>query len=156
MKVWILHDSKLGNGKLIAETMEKVLKSSAEVHVGHVKKVDPKQVAEAKPDVVIIGAAIRAFFSSPSSKRWIKKFKKEIANVNYKVPFGAVFLTHAMPKKGADLWGRRYQKVFMGPEFVKVHPEWLSGRCRGQEGPPPMDGVLEFFESFANSIPDLL
>ncbi len=156
MKIWILHDSQLGNGKLIAETMQKVLSSSAEVYVDHVKKVDPKKVAGEHPDVLIVGAAIRAFFSSPSSKRWIKAFKKETSAINYKVPFGAVFLTHAMPQKGASIWGKRYLKVMQGPEFEKVHSEWLSGRCRGQQGPPPMEGVLDSFESFAKSIPELL
>ena len=156
MKIWILHDSQLGNGKLIAETMQKALESSAEVHVGHVKQIDPKKVAEDQPDVVIVGAALRAFFSSPPSKRWIKKLKKELQSVNHKIPFGAVFLTHAMPKKVAKIWGKRYLKVILGTEFSKVHPEWLSGRCRGQEGPPPMEGVLEFFESFARSIPEYL
>ena len=156
MKVWILHDSQLGNGKLIAETMQKVLESSAEVHIGHVKQVEPKIVAESKPDVVIVGAALRAFFSSPASKRWIRKFRKEVLDLKFKVPYGAVFLTHAMPQKGANIWGKRFHKLIVDDIFEKYHPEWLSGRCRGQEGPPPMDGVLEFFEAFSKSIPDLL
>lgn len=152
MKIWILHDSQLGNGKLIAETMQKTLENSAEVHVGHVKQVDPKKVAEDRPDVVIVGAAIRAFFSSSSSKKWIKNLKNELNILNYKVPFGAVFLTHALPIKAANIWGKRYRKVIVGDEFVRVHPEWLSGQCRGQQGPPPKEGVLEYFISFATSI----
>jgi flavodoxin len=157
MKVWILHDTRLGNGELIAETMQKALREhSAEVQIGHVKDIDPKKVANDKPDVIVVGAAIRMFFSSPSSKKWIRNLKKELNNINFKVPFGAVFLTHAMPTKGADIWGKRYQRVMVGSEFIKVHPEWLSGRCRGQEGPPPEEGVLEFFESFANSVPSML
>ncbi|MBN2155221.1 MAG: hypothetical protein JW776_04205 [Candidatus Lokiarchaeota archaeon] len=152
MKVWILHDTQLGNGKLIAETMQNALKSSADVHIGHVKQVDPKKVAEGKPDVVIIGAAIRAFSTSASSKNWIKRFKQEIRKLNFTVPYGAVFLTHALPKKIANLWGRRYHKTIKGPDFNKIHPEWLSGQVRGQNPPPPKDGVLEFFEEYAKSI----
>jgi menaquinone-dependent protoporphyrinogen IX oxidase len=156
MKIWILHDSQLGNGKLIAETMQKALQPSAEVHLGHVKQTDPKQVAEEKPDVVIIGAAIRAFSTSSSSKSWIRQFKKEVSSLNYVVPYGAVFLTHALPKKIANMWGKRYQKIIRGPEFAKIHPEWLSGWVDGQNPPPPKPGVLEFFESYAKSIPDLV
>lgn len=156
MKIWILHDSKLGNGKLISETMQKALEGTAEVFVGHVKEISPKEVADNKPDVVIVGAAIRAFFSSPVSKRWIRSFKKEVNAMNFIVPYGAVFLTHAMPKRGANLWGKRFHKVLSSTEFKKIHPEWLSGRCRGQKGPPPMKGVLEYFEQFAKSIPNLL
>ena len=156
MKIWILHDSQLGNGKLIAETMQKVLESSAEVHVGHVKQVDPKRVADERPDVVIIGAAIRAFSTSLSSKNWIKRFKSQINDLNYVVPYGAVFLTHALPKKIANIWGKRYHKAIQGSEFAKIHPEWLSGWVNGQNPPPPKPGVLEFFESYAKSIPDLV
>jgi hypothetical protein len=154
MKIWILHDTQLGNGKLIAETIQKVLEPFGETHVGHVKEVSPKLVAEDKPDVVLVGAAIRAFFTSPPSKKWIRQFKKELNLVHHTVPFGAVFLTHAMPVKLSSIWGNRYQKLLNGPEFRHVHPEWLSGRCRGQEGPPPMEGVLDKFKEFAKTIPD--
>lgn len=156
MKVWILHDSNLGNGKLIAETMQKVLEASGEVHVGHVKQVDPRRVAGEKPDVVIVGAAIRAFSSSSASKTWIKKFKKEVNEANYTVPYGAVFLTHALPKKAANMWGKKYHRTIIGPEFTKIHPVWLSGWVNGQGPPPPKPGVLEFFENFAKSIPEIL
>jgi hypothetical protein len=43
-----------------------------------------------------------------------------------------------------------------GQEFSQVYPEWLSGRCRGQEGPPPMEGVLDKFKEFAKTIPDYI
>ncbi|MCG3219704.1 MAG: hypothetical protein KAR35_11865, partial [Candidatus Heimdallarchaeota archaeon] len=77
MKVWIVHNSKHGNGKLMAQKIAEALEP-AEVKIGHIKKVSPKEVVEDEPDLLIIGAAVRVFRIWGKSKKWIKKLNNEL------------------------------------------------------------------------------
>ncbi len=77
MKVWIVHDSKFGNGKSLAEAMGGVFQQRVEVGIGHIKKVTPHEVATEKPDLIVIGTAVRMFSTSFASKLWIRGLKKE-------------------------------------------------------------------------------
>ncbi|MCP4762326.1 MAG: hypothetical protein GY870_11140, partial [archaeon] len=72
MKVWIMHDTKFGNGKNLAESLGKEFPSDYEINVGDVKEISPSQVADDVPDILIFGGAIRMFQGAPASKKWLK------------------------------------------------------------------------------------
>lgn len=74
MKIWIVYDSKFGNNKRVAEYMKQKLGSSNEVFVEYAKKVNPKQVVEDRPDILLIGGPIRAGKLSRTIRNWAQKF----------------------------------------------------------------------------------
>ena len=145
MKVWIIHDSKFGNGKSLAETMGNVFREKMEVKIGHVKEIKPHLVAKDKPKLIVVGTAIRAFSTSMASKMWIRRLKKELRKENYIIPFGVVFITHSMKKERAQFWGKRFHSILdRGIAIGEVYPDWLSGKVNTVEG-PLADGVIEEF-----------
>ncbi|TFG00522.1 MAG: flavodoxin family protein [Promethearchaeota archaeon] len=155
MKIWILHDSQYGNGKKIAETMKETFSNEADVEIGHVKEIDPEQVFKEKPDMLIVGTAIRAFTTSLASKNWIRKFKRLVRTANEKVLVGAVFVTHGLPKKWMKFQGNRFYRIFKrGNIFNKVYQEWLSGRVEEVEG-PLVEGTIEKTKQTAKELLEL-
>jgi hypothetical protein len=152
MKVWIVHDSNFGNGKSLAEAMGEVFRQQVEVGIGHVKMVSPQKVAGEKPDLVIVGTAMRAFSTSLASKMWIRRLKTQLRKENHVVPLGMVFITHAMPKKMVEFWGKRFHKILdRGIAIAEVYPDWLSGRVTDTEGPLE-DGTIENFVHIAQQL----
>ncbi|MCF2144533.1 MAG: hypothetical protein K9W42_12605 [Candidatus Heimdallarchaeota archaeon] len=137
MKIWILHDSRFGNGEKLAEQLAEVFKKkSFEVKIGHVKAVKPAQVAQEAPEGLIIGAALRMLMASPASKRWLRKFNREQKKRQQTVNFGCCFLTHLWKKEQCTLQGKRLVKALQKATTIKkVFPEWLSGRVVKAKGP---------------------
>ena len=153
MKVVIVHDSKLGNGSQIAEAMQRTIEAAGhEVSLGHVNELDPSTAAAEKPDLVIVGAAVRAFMVSPATKKWLRGLKRALKQADHTVDAGAVFLTHGLPKNTADRWGTRLRRRMEKVHSIRsVYPDWLSGRVVGQEGPLE-EGTLKRFEEQAKSL----
>jgi menaquinone-dependent protoporphyrinogen IX oxidase len=152
MKVWIVHDSKFGNGKSLAEAMGEVFQQKIDVGIGHIKKVTPREVANDKPDLIIVGTPVRAFSTSFASKMWIRGLKKQLREVNHVIPLGVVYLTHAMPKKMVEFWGKRFHKTLdRGIAIAEVYPGWLSGRVKDTQGPLE-EGTTENFVHIAQQI----
>ena len=89
----------------------KVFRQKIEVGIGHIKKVTPREVANDKPDLIIVGTPVRAFSTSFASKMWIRGLKKQLRKVNHVIPLGMVYLTHVMPKKMVEFWGKRFHKI---------------------------------------------
>ena len=87
MKVCIVHDSKFGNGKIIAETFAEAFRE-ADVTIGHIKKKSPKVVIQDPPDLIIVGTAVRMFRISRGSKKWLKKLHKNLDKTGKKINFG--------------------------------------------------------------------
>ena len=136
MKVWIVHDSQMGNGENLAKTMGKTFEKDMEVNIGHVKKIDPVKVVADSPDIIIVGAAVRAFMTSFTSRKWIRKLHKELQKANKTVKIGATFLTHVMKKEMVNGRGNRLNKLLAkSPYVVAVYPEYLSGKVVAPEGP---------------------
>jgi menaquinone-dependent protoporphyrinogen IX oxidase len=152
MKAWILHDSHFGNGQVLAETIGAVLQKEIDVEVGHIKKVSPRRVAQDKPDLIIVGTAIRIFSTSMRSKTWIRRLKNELRKVKHIIPLGVVFVTHAMKKQNVDFMGKRFHKILdRGIAIGEVYPGWLSGRVKETQG-PLVEGTVEDFEHIAQGI----
>ncbi len=145
MKVWILHDSHFGNGKLVAETLGDVIRTKFEVEVQNIKDIKPEKVANEKPDGIIIGTAIRAFMISRKSKNWLTKFQKKLITNNHKIKYGAVFMTHGMGKnKFVNNKGNSFIKFIKKKDIIDdFYEEWISGKVKEVEGPLE-DYVLEY------------
>ena len=152
MKIWIVHDSRFGNGKSLAEAMGDVFREEMEVRIGHVKEVVPRIVAREKPDLLIVGTAVRIFSTSIASKRWIRGIKRSLRKENHIIPLGLVFLTHAMKKKNVEFMGKRFHKLLSrGIAINEVYPGWLSGKVNSPEG-PLAEGVKDHFINTAKHL----
>jgi menaquinone-dependent protoporphyrinogen IX oxidase len=153
VKVAIVHDSQAGNGERLAHTMREAFEASgATVTVGHVKDIDPESIVAEEPDLLVVGAAIRAFMTSRTSKRWIRGLSRSLQATKSTVRHAAVFVTHGLPVDKAAGWGRRFRKrLDRMPRVEKVYPDWLSGRVVGQLG-PLQDGAEETFRDHAEKL----
>jgi len=153
MNVYIIHDSQKGNGKKMAEKLESEFESrGAQVVVGHRKELAPEQVAGNAPDLLIVGAAVRAFVTSPPVKQWISRLAGELKRRNAKIPNAAVFLTHAMSDAMVEGRVARLQRSLARVAGIgEVYSEWLSGQVQNIPG-PFVDGVLEKAVAFAANL----
>jgi menaquinone-dependent protoporphyrinogen IX oxidase len=150
MNICVIHDSQKGNGKKMAATLASEFESQgAKVEVGHRTEIAPEQVAENPPDLLIVGAAVRKFVTSPPVKQWISRLAKKLEARNAKISHAAVFLTHAMPDKMVEGRVMRLQRSLSRAGSIgDVYSEWLSGRVKSIEG-PFVEGTLEKAASFA-------
>jgi menaquinone-dependent protoporphyrinogen IX oxidase len=153
MKVAILHDSQAGNGERLAETMKEAFEGAgASVTMGHVKSVSPESVAKENPDLLIVGAAIRAFHTSTTSKQWLKRLGDALRATDNTIGHAAAFVTHGLPKDKANGWGKRFRKRLEKVRgLTEVYPEWLSGRVVEQMGPLE-DGAEDAFRGHARTL----
>lgn len=136
MKAWIVHDSQFGNGENLAKTLGKTFEKEMEVNIGHIKNTPAVKVVTDSPDIVVVGAAVRAFVTCGASKKWINQLHTELKKADTTIDYGVTFLTHAMPKKMINGKGKRLNKrLAKSPNISKVYPEFLSGQVIGQEGP---------------------
>ena len=78
LKLWILYDTKFGNGKTLAELMKKEFHEEWEIKLGDVKEISPSAVASDAPDVLILGGAIRMFMGALASKKWLKQLNRNV------------------------------------------------------------------------------
>jgi menaquinone-dependent protoporphyrinogen IX oxidase len=150
MNIYIIHDSQKGNGKKMAAILASEFESrGAKVAVGHRTEIPPEQVAENPPDLLIVGAAVRKFVTSPPVKQWISRLAKKLEARNAKISHAAVFLTHAMPDEMVAGRVGRLQRSLSRPGSIgEVYSKWLSGRVTSVAG-PFTDGTLENAASFA-------
>ena len=153
MNVCIVHDSQKGNGKKMAETLASEFESrGAKVVVGHRRELSPKQVAVNPPDLLIVGAAVRAFVTSPPIKRWITRLAAELGSHNARISHAAVFLTHVMPDAIVEGRVERLQRSLSRAAGIgEVYSEWLSGQVQNIPG-PFVDGALEKAVTFAANL----
>jgi len=128
MKVWIVHNSKHGNGKLVAQKIAEALET-AEVKIGHIKEVSPEQIVKYEPDLLIIGAAVRVFRIWGASKKWIKKLNSELVKEKKTIKYGMCYITHMMSKEKTE--GKALDIIkMMNCTIEYVYPEWLSGQVK--------------------------
>ncbi len=145
MNAVIVHDSKFGNGKFLAERMGEVFQDTMKVTISHVKEISPEEVLEKEPTILIIGTAVRMFILSWTSRRWVRKMKKVSKFSSHQISYGAVFVTHGLQKERVEGRANRFLKLFKSVPNIKiVHPFWLSGRVIEAEGPLE-EGVESFF-----------
>lgn len=135
MKIWIVHNTIYGNGKLAAKTLAKIF-NEHEVRITHNRDVSPKTIVESDLDLLIFGTAVRKFVVSWESKRWLKNVNKELKKEGKEIPFLASFVTH-----GRDLVHiykplSKLRKLLNDLEgFNHVYPILLTPQVQNLEGP---------------------
>jgi hypothetical protein len=126
--------------------------AGATVTVGHVTETDPARVVAEEPDILVVGAAVRAFMTSNTPKRWIRGLGRSLGTAKKTIDHAAVFVTHGLSTEKADGWGQRFQKRLERVSRVRnVYPEWLSGRVVEQLGPLE-EGAEERFRNHARTL----
>jgi flavorubredoxin len=151
VKVFVFYDSKYGNTKLAAEKVAEGMRAAgAEVSLGYVKEVRPEAAADY--DAIVLGAPNH--MASPS--RAMKSFIDELAKVELKAGFVAVFGTYAGRERLQDRAEKKLEA--MGHEKLpklKLLLPGLSVHVRGVSG-PIVDGELprcvEFGKKLARQI----
>ncbi|MHA1475269.1 MAG: flavodoxin domain-containing protein [Promethearchaeota archaeon] len=136
MKLWILYDTKFGNGKTLAELLKKEFSDEWEIKLGDVKEISPSTVASDAPDALILGGAIRMFMGAPASKKWLKQLNKELYLVNKEIQYGTVFLTHGLSTNKVQGYNKRFwKKLKKSNRILKIYPQTLTARVKEMEGP---------------------
>jgi len=136
MKIWIMHDTKFGNGKALAELMAKEFPSEYDVSVGDVKTTSVLTVAQSAPQILILGGAIRMFMGAPKSKKWLKNLSRELSKTHTTIPFGTTFLTHGLSLNKVYRYGERMQKkMAKSPGITDIFSACFMARVADTEGP---------------------
>lgn len=142
MKICIIHDSKFGNGKIIAESISNSF-PNAEVIIGHNRKISPKSVAQNPPNLLIVGTAVRMFRISRGSKNWLKKLEKTMKKTRQRIEFGAGFVTHMREVNKISLKIEGFYQLLANTTVInEVYPKWFLGQVIDQQGPLKA-GVLD-------------
>jgi flavodoxin len=154
MKVWILYDTQFGNGKKLAEAFKEHFPTEYEVKTGDVKDVSPSSVAQDKPDVLILGGAIRMFRGAPKSKKWVKNLNSELKNLDYKVKYAGAYLTHGLATDKIQGHGKRFLKKLQKASMIEnTHSELLTAQVEEQEGPIKKEEIQKaqkYMQDFIN------
>jgi menaquinone-dependent protoporphyrinogen IX oxidase len=136
MKAWILYETRFGNGKKLAEYLKKEFPSNIEVRIGDVKEISPDKVAKNKPNILIVGGAIRMFRGGPKSKKWLKKLNKRLEEIDHKIKYATGFFTHGLPTDKVQGYAKRFLKKFKKASMIKKsYDTLLTARVKEQEGP---------------------
>ena len=152
MKIWIMHDTKFGNGKALAELMAKEFPSEHNISVGDVKTTSAHTVAQDAPQLLILGGAIRMFMGAPKSKKWLKSLSHELKKSNVSIPFGTTFLTHGLSLRKVYRYGERMQKkLAKSPGITDIFSECLMARVADTEG-PFVEGELDKGKKYVKNI----
>jgi flavorubredoxin len=131
VKVFIFYDSKYGNTKLAAEEIAEGMRAAGvEVSLGYVKEVDPG--AATICDAIVLGAPNH--MGSPS--RAMKSFIDELAKVELKAGFVAVFGTYAGRERSQDRAEKKLEALSQKKFFkLKLLLPGLSVHVHGVSGP---------------------
>lgn len=153
MKSVILHDSRTGNGRKIADTIAGVFREKGiDVRVVHYSEIQADELAAYAPDLLVVGTAVRAFSLSAKSKQWLRAFGRALGAQGTSVAYATAYMTHALPVEKAGSWGRRFQRRLARiPGIKNVDPEWHSGRVVAQAGPLE-EGTVERFRDLAERL----
>ncbi|MFW9930805.1 MAG: hypothetical protein ACFFD1_15560 [Candidatus Thorarchaeota archaeon] len=150
MKVWIVHDSKFGNGKQIAEIFGRTFEKD-DVKIGHIKSVNPEEIVRDSPDILVVGSAIRIFRIS-GSRKWLEKLQKVLKKFNRKIKYGICFITHARDIDKISKHSEKfYQLLSDGDRISNVYPEYLLCQVEDIEGPfktGVVENAIKFSKSF--------
>ncbi|TFF87335.1 MAG: hypothetical protein EU548_10460 [Promethearchaeota archaeon] len=156
MKTWILYDTQFGNGKKLAESLQNYFPADFEVKTGDVKDISPKSVADDKPEVLILGGAIRMFRGAPKSKKWVKQLDKNLKESNHKIHYATGFVTHGLPTEKVQGFAKRFlKKIEKSPMIEKTYEELLTAQVETQEGPikpEEMEKAKEYTKNFISWI----
>lgn len=76
--IWIIYDTKYGNNKFLANSIQSQLQDKFSIKMGKISEVKPKTVIMDKPYGLIIGGPIRFGNPSLAIQRWIKKMGREL------------------------------------------------------------------------------
>jgi flavodoxin len=136
MKVQIMTDTKYGNGKLLAEALEREFSDEHTVKIADVKDVSPENILEDVPDVLILGGAVRAFRGAPKSKKWLNNLNKVLDKSGKKILYGTGFLTHALPTAKVQGYAKKIlEKIENASMIEKTYSNMLTARVKGMKGP---------------------
>ncbi len=136
MKVQIMTDTKYGNGKLLAEALEREFSDEHTVKIADVKDVSPENILEDVPDVLILGGAVRAFRGAPKSKKWLNNLNKVLDKSGNKILYGTGFITHALPTGKVQGYAKKIlEKIENASTIEKTYSNLLTARVKGMEGP---------------------
>lgn len=151
-----MYDTQFGNGKILAESLEKEFPSEYEIKTCDVKNIDVQSVADENPDILILGGAIRMFRGATKSKKWLKKLDKTLKKNGNNITYATIFLTHGLPTDKVQGFAKRYRKKLEKASTIEqTYPEILNARVKEQKGPileEEMEKAVQFILKFIDWI----
>ena len=158
MKIWIVYDSKFGNNKKVVQKMQKLLSKNHEVHVDYAKKISPKKVLAASPEIFLFGGPRRIGKISKTLRKWVERFSKLLNTNNFQLEKVGAWETRAEMKEEdaqsesgierriyeANLnLGEKWTELIISFPVKKKPLDLLSLIIVGMEGGVLKDGRLE-------------
>ncbi len=145
-KILIIHNSRFGNSKCVAQTISEGLKNDFETKIDHINDIDFERDINSLYGLII---ATRIISLRPNFK--IRKFIKKIDSYRKKsIPKTAVFYMHEMKwrerfKKGMDKTLEKLNNI------KNISPEYLEVRVDGNRG-PIMEGQELKINEYINNL----
>jgi len=107
VNVWIIYNTKHGNCKKVAEEVGEKLSNKYDVKIKQITEIKPEDLANEKPDILIVGA--RIVVGSPDRK--IKKFLSRLGKLlESPISKAATLYTHVLK------WDASFAKL---PKILK-------------------------------------
>ena len=145
-KVSIIHNSKFGNSKRIADKIAESFSGKFSISVNHMKEINPKDIADN-----LYGLIIATRIVSFRANSEIRKYIKKISSIrNEPIPKVAVYYTHGT--KWKEHFKKTMEKTLDKTENIEnVFSESLKVRVKGSKG-PIIDGQEQKINDFINNL----
>ncbi len=141
MKILIFYESKFGNGKLLSESLSKILEGKgAQARAYSIKNAQLEKIGNA--DFYVFSSPVRMFMFPINMKRFISMFEPPIKGTGY-----ALMTTYLNPKAKAL---KVMKKLLDKKGMVKI-PVDLKVKVKEIKGPLE-NGYENDLEDFANKI----
>lgn len=141
MKIFIFYESKFGNGKLLSETLSKILnEKGAQARAYSIREVDAQNIENA--DFYVFSSPIRMFMFPLSMKKFISKFQPPRKGTGY-----ALMTTYMNPKVKA----LRVMKKLLDKKGMTKIPVDFKVKVTEIKGPLE-SGYEKGLEEFASRI----
>ena len=148
MKIWIVHDSKGGNGKKVAQILESYLSETNETEIINVNDFKYYEVLRNEGDCLILGTPIRIGNASMTVRTWQRKLIKIAKERERPIPKVMVFVTQCM--EGA--FGENLRLLFENSDAAKeVYPKIIRVRLADVKGPITGES-MEMLESIGPEV----
>lgn len=149
-KIWIIYHTKHGNCKSACENLKSILSEKFDVSIGDVTNINPEEIANDSPKLLIVGS--RIIVGGPDKK--VKKFVNKLGSIlQNPISKAATIYTHSLK------WELKYAKMakILEDNMVvnEVLPEILNIKMVKTKGPAEPDqdkNINKFAEKVAEFI----
>jgi len=150
LKIWIIYHTKHGNCERVCEELKSILSGKFDVSSADITKINPEDIANDLPDLLIVGS--RIIIGRPDKK--VKKFVNKLGSIlQNPISKAAIIYTHCLK------WENNYAKMANLLEENKIANELLPEilnikmiKMKGPAEPGQENNINEFAEKVSDFI----